>query len=160
MADVITRLKVDSSEYDSKLKRATQGLQHMEEALHRAGKSFIDADKWQVEFVRQLGQMGTVSTTAKGKIGEMSQAFVELSLQYKRMSEQEKSSPIGKALSESLDQLKGRIGEAKQQLSDVNAEMGKTTQEGSDMSGMLGMLAAKFGVSTQVLTAFGAVVGG
>ena len=160
MADVITRLKVDSSEYDSKLKRATQGLQHMEEALHRAGKSFIDADKGQVEFVRQLGQMGTVSTTAKGKIGEMSQAFVELSLQYKRMSEQEKSSPIGKALSESLDQLKGRIGEAKQQLSDVNAEMGKTTQEGSDMSGMLGMLAAKFGVSTQVLTAFGAVVGG
>ena len=28
MADLITRLKVDSTEYDAKIKRAAQGLQH------------------------------------------------------------------------------------------------------------------------------------
>ena len=35
MADSIIRLKVESSEYDSKIKRAAQGLAHMEEACRR-----------------------------------------------------------------------------------------------------------------------------
>ena len=37
MADVITRLKLESGEYDSKIKRAAQGLQRMEEECRKVG---------------------------------------------------------------------------------------------------------------------------
>lgn len=160
MADVITRLKVDSSEYDSKIKRATQGLQSLEDSLHKAGKSFADADAEQVEFARQLGQMETVSRSVRGKINELTQSYTELSVQYKQMSDEEKASPFGKALSASLDQLKGRIGDTKNQLKEVDSELGNTKQSSNELGGVVGMLASKFGVSAEVLTTFGAVVGG
>lgn len=152
MADVITRLKVESSEYDAKIKRAQQGLLNLENSLKKSGRSFADADAEQVKYVRSLGRMETVSKTAKGKINELSQAFTELSMQYKRMSDQEKSSAYGKALSKSLDELKGRIGDAKGQLADVNKELGGVEGTGSQLSGVLDQLGSKFGINTQMLS--------
>ena len=37
MADIISRLKVDSTEYDSKIKRAAQGLTHLAESARNSG---------------------------------------------------------------------------------------------------------------------------
>lgn len=109
MADVVTRLKVESSEYDSKIQRAAKGIQHLEDATRRAGKTMADASKDDITFVKSLGQMETVSTSAKGKVAELSQAFVNLTVQYNNLTKAEKSSQFGKAMSQSLDQLKGRI---------------------------------------------------
>ena len=96
----ILKLKVDSSEYDSKIKRASQGLLHLGDSLKKTGKSFLDADKDQIAFVRELGKMETVSKTAKGSIGEMSKAFTDLRMQYKQMTDAERNSPLGKALNQ------------------------------------------------------------
>lgn len=109
MADVVTRLKVESSEYDSKIQRAAKGIQALEAATRRAGKTMADANKDDIAFVKSLGQMETVSTSAKGKVAELSQAFVNLTVQYNNLTKAEKSSQFGKAMSSSLDQLKGRI---------------------------------------------------
>ena len=158
MADVITRLKVESSEYDAKIKRAAQGIAHLERSLKSSGKSFADASRQETEYVRALGQMETVSSTAKGKINELTQAFTELSMMYKQMSDQEKQSPIGQALSQSLDQLKGRINETKGQLSEVNKELGNTASEGSATGGVLEQLAGKFGMSTKEAGLLGAAL--
>ena len=109
MADVVTRLKVESSEYDSKIQRAAKGIQHLEDATRRAGKTMADASKEDIAFVKSLGKMETVSNSAKGKVSELSQAFVNLTVQYNNLTKAEKSSQFGKAMSQSLDQLKGRI---------------------------------------------------
>ena len=44
MADVITRMIVDSQDYDNKIKRAAQGLQHYADACKKAGGTleFVD----------------------------------------------------------------------------------------------------------------------
>ena len=141
MADNILRLKVDSQEYDNKIKRAAEGIQALGQNLQKVGKTFLDADKDQVSFVKALGQMSTVSQTAKGKVGELSAAFVNLSAQYKHMTDQEKQSPIGQAMAESLEQLKQRTVDAKNELKDFEQELqnigDKAEGFGSKFAGMI-----------------------
>ena len=120
MADVITRLKLDSGEYDSKIKRATQGLLQMEQECRKVGGTLAVLEKDQLDYVRSLGQMETVSRSARGKVSELTAAFTELSVQYKHLTDEEKKGDYGKALSASLNQLKGRINEAKNELADVD----------------------------------------
>ena len=147
----ILKLKVDSSEYDSKIKRASQGLLHLGDSLKKAGKSFLDADKDQIAFVRELGKMETVSKTAKGSIGEMSKAFTDLRLQYKQMTDAEKNSPIGKAMNQSLNELKSRIQDTKRQLADVDKELNVAKVDTTDFSGVIGELGGKLGVSSELM---------
>lgn len=124
MADVIARLKVDSSEYDSKINKARNGLLRLEESLRAAGKDFTQADSAQVKFVQDLGKMETVSRTARGQMNELKTAFTDLSVQYKRMSDLERQSPIGKAMAQSLGQLKGRIATLRTDLAGVEKQLG------------------------------------
>ena len=160
MADVITRLKVESSQFDSKVKRASQELLNLEKTLNGTGKSFATADKSTVQMARDLGKMETVSRTTKGKINELSNAFVELSAQYSRLSDKEKQSPFGKALSKSLDDLKSRVKNAKSELEGFQNELSGTTKQGGNLGGLVDGLAAKFGMSASTFTGVGAAVAG
>ena len=123
MADVITRLKLESGEYESKIKRATQGLLQMEDECRRMGGTLAHLEKEQLEFVKGLGKMQTVSTSVRGKLGELKTSYTELAVQYKRLTEEERKGDFGKALKSSLDQLKVRINDTKQQLRDVEKEL-------------------------------------
>ena len=148
MADAIVRLRVESSEYDQKLSRATQQLQHMEKEVRRTGATFAYADKEELEFIKSLGSMETKADSAKGKIAEMTKSFTELSLQYNRLTKEEKASPFGKALSSSLDQLKTRIKDSKSELSEVEGRMTSFGDVAKQMGNKLGLpmeQIAKFG---------------
>ena len=123
MADSIVRLKVESSEYDQKLKRAAEGLTRYADECRKVGGTLEVVEKETLDYVRALGQMDTVSRTATGKLAEMKKTFTELSVVYKNMTDEEKNSPFGKALATSLDQLKVRIGESKAQLNEVNQSL-------------------------------------
>lgn len=158
MADVITRLKLESSEYDSRIKRATQGLLQMEQECRKVGGTLAVLEKDQLDFVRGLGQMETVSRSARGKVSELTSAFTELSVQYKRLSDEEKKGDYGKALSASLDQLKVRIKDAKTDLIDVEKELkGMGDAEkiaadgGVDFSSVLNQLGGQLGINTNML---------
>ena len=133
----VLKLKVDDKEYNASLKQAQQGMLHLEKALQNAGKSFSQVDKSVVDYVRGIGQMEAQSKTARGRISEMSNAFIELSLQYKNMSDEVKSGDVGKALAESMETLKQRTIGAKQELDKLNQSL-----SGSDSSssggGLLG----------------------
>ena len=159
MADMIARLKVDSSEYDSKVKRAAEGILSLERTIREAGESFLATWKDEQEFAKGLGQMETVSKTARGKISELTSAFTDLSMTYKRMTDEEKASPFGKALQGSLDQLKGRIQEAKKDLADINKELGNTGKEGQNAGSIIDQLSGKLGISTNTLMGWGAAIG-
>ena len=87
MAETIIRLKVESSEYEQKLKRASQSLLQMAENAKRTGAALDLADKEEVEFVRSLGKLQTTATTTRGKVGELSQAFTELSVHYRQLAD-------------------------------------------------------------------------
>lgn len=154
MADSVVKLRVDSQEYDAKIKRAADGLRAFGENCRKAGESVTKADKNTLDYVRSIGQMETVSKTAKGKVNEMTSAFTELSVQYRNLTEQERQSPFGRALASSIDQLKTRINESKAQLSDVNAELGNTGNKSTETGGLLQQLAGKFTMNIDVLKLF------
>jgi hypothetical protein len=155
MAESILRLTVNSSEYDNKLKQATQGLTRYADECRKIGGTLEVVEKETLDYVRALGQMETNSRTATGKLAEMKKAYVELSAQYKQMTDAEKASPFGKALAASLDQLRGRVQESKVQLDDIN----KSINGGGGLTGALDAVAGKFGLSIDQVTKFGGVVG-
>ncbi|MBR6417695.1 MAG: hypothetical protein IKS36_02695 [Bacteroidales bacterium] len=154
MAESILRLTVNSAEYDNKLKQATQGLTRYADECRKVGGTLEVVEKETLDYVRALGQMETTSRTATGKLAEMKKAFVELSAQYKSMTDEEKNSPFGKALASSLDQLKGRITDSKKSLDDIN----QSINGGGGLSGALDNLTSKFGISIQSLAGWGAAL--
>lgn len=154
MAENIVKLRVDSKEYEAKIDRARQGLLHLEQELQKTGKNFGQASKEQVQYVQQLGQMGTVAQTVRGKIGEMTKTFTDLAVQYRNLSKEEKESPFGQALSASLDQLRTRIQDSKSELDEVTRSLSGTKQEGSATSGIMEQLAGKFTISLDAVKLF------
>lgn len=155
MADSILRLKVESQEYDNKLKQATNELTRYVDECRKVGGTLEYVEKETLDYVRAIGQMETSSRTATGKLAEMKKAFVEFSAQYKQMTDAEKQSPFGKALASSLDQLKIRINDSKTQLDDIKNSL----NGGSGLSGALDSIASKFGMNISQLTKFGGVLG-
>lgn len=155
MADSIVRLKVDSQEYDNKLKRAAEQLNRYADGCRKAGGTLEHVDEGVLEFTRSLGKMETTANTARGKLAEMTKAFTDMSVQYKNMTEEEKKGEFGKALNASLKELKGRIQESKVQLDDVS----KSLNSGGGLSGALDAVAGKFGLSIEQVTKFGSVLG-
>lgn len=159
MADIITRLKVESSEYDQKLSRAVSSLNQMSAEAAKAGNSIAAYNDKNVALARSLGNMQTVATSAKGKIGEMTKAFQDASVVYKNLTDAEKKSPFGVELAKSLATLKGRITEAKGKLEETNRELKGTTASSSEAGGGLSDLAGKFGINTKALTTLGVALG-
>ena len=155
MADSILRLKVESQEYDNKLKQATIGLTRYVDECRKVGGTLEVVQKETLDYVRALGQMETTSRTATGKLAEMKKTFTELSAQYKQMTDAEKQSPFGKALAASLDQLKTRIQEGKSQLDDIN----KSINGGGGLTGALDNMLGKVGLNVEGLMKFGGAAG-
>lgn len=158
MADLISRLKLDSGEFDSKIKRAGQELLAYSEHCKKMGLEMGYANKDAKDFAKALGNMNTVSQTARGKLNELTEAFVNLKAMYNNMTDAEKQNTFGKELAASLDKLKNRIDEAKQNLNSVNAELGNTKQaEDGAKSGLEGLTSA-LGINVKSLAGWGAAL--
>ena len=155
MAENILRLKVDSQEYDNKLKRAAEGLQRYTEGCRKMGGTLEFVEKETLEYVRALGQMGTSATTTRGKLAEMTKAFTEFSHEYNQLSAEEKKGEFGKALNASLGELRGRIQDSKKELDDIN----KSINGGGGLTDALDSFADKLGLNITQLTKFGSVAG-
>lgn len=123
MADSILRLRVQSEEYDNKLKRASDGIQRYAQKCREVGGTLEVVEKETLDFVKSLGRMETVSKTAKGSLSEMTKAFTDLKMQYKQLTDAEKQSPFGRELNNSLNQLKSRIIETKNDLKGIEGEL-------------------------------------
>ena len=148
MTDSILRLKVESQEYDAKLKRAAEGLTRYADQCRNAGGSLEYVEKETLDYVRALGEMDTTSRTVNGKMAEMKKTFVELSAQYRQMTDAEKASPFGKAMADSLDTLKGRIQDSKAQLESINREM--SGSKFGQFGGMIDSLGQKMGINANI----------
>lgn len=154
--DAIVRFHAESSELENKLKKAVDQFQRVEKEVRRTGATFAVADEKELDFIRSLGSMQTKATSAKGKVAELTNAFTDLSVMYKRMSDEEKNSMTGQALSQSLDQLKTRIKDASTEIKDVTAELGGD----NGMSGVLDTIAGKIGIPTEMFTKLGVAAAG
>ena len=159
MADNIIRLKVESDEAERKLKNASRELLNMAENARRTGADLKLADQEELAFVESLGGMQTSARTARASVNELSAAYTELSVHYRKLSDSEKNSPYGRALSESLAQLKERITSAKNELSEIDRSV-KTSGGAMDgLSSVVEELSGKLGISVAQFGALGVAVG-
>ena len=159
MAESIVRLRVDSQEFESKLKRASQELLAMADNARRTGATFAIADKEELAFVQSLGQLQTSARSAKGSIAEMTKAFQDLSMHYRSLTAEEKAAPYGQELKKSLEQLQGRIRDSKSALSDINGKIGESKDETNLLSGAVNELTGKLGINIPKLGALSVAVG-
>ena len=158
MAESIVRLKVESSEYDSKLKRASEGLTRYIEGCRKAGGTLEVVEADTLKYVQALGQMETKSTTAKGRLNEMTKAYTDLRVQFNHLTAEEKSSQFGQAMSASLEQLKTRINNAKTELSNIGREIGESSTnfaglkvESASLKDVFASLGSQFGVNSELM---------
>ena len=161
MANIISRLKLESGEFDSKIKRAGQELLEYSEHCRKMGLEMGYANRDAKEFAKQLGSMGTVSQTARGKINELSEAFINAKVMYKNMTDEEKKGEFGRNLAASLDQLKVRLNDAKKDLADVTKELNGS--KFGEFGNVLDTLGSKLGVTgnlTEMLTSKTALLTG
>lgn len=149
MADVITRFKLETSQYDSKLRDATKGLAQLAKDTQKAGGDMNKMSKEQVEAARSLGKLAGGATNAKEKVRELVNAYNKLAKEYNDLSEKNKRSDFAKAMSDSMNELKGRIREAKQELYGLNEETG-------NVGGVMGMLKDKLTFNIDALKLFNA----
>ena len=154
MADSILRLKVESSEYDAKLKKAAEGIRHLADVAHKSGGDLTGLEKAELDYIRALGEMETKSRSAAGKVRELESTFKELKVIYDQLNDVEKADEGGKALAASLEQIKQRAQEARAQLDSASKSLNDNGQQAQQSSSMLDAMASKFTINIDALKLF------
>lgn len=158
MSEVITKLRLESNNYDSRLKNAIAQMGQMEKQVRRTGASFAYADKEELAFIRSLGQMGTQAQNAKGKLREYTDAITSLTATYRQLSAEEKSSDFGKAMAASIDELKAKAAEMQDIMADTSAEIKRLSSDTGtfdQLTGGIGACVAAFQVAQGAMQMFG-----
>ena len=154
MADSVVRLRIDSQEYDAKLKNATSALTRYFDAVRQGGDTLEHLDEGVMDAVKSFGNMETKANSTKSRLNELTQAFTEMSMQYKQLTDEERATPLGAEMSRSLDTLRDRIVSTKSDLDSINQSLSSTTGSGNDAGGMLDALASKFTINIDALKLF------
>ena len=135
MADVITRFKLETTQYDSKLREASKSLAEYTRQATKAGSEFKNFTQKNVEAARALGNITPSANNAKEKVKELVGAFNDAAKAYNALTKEQQQSDFGKALSASLTQLNAKIKEAKQELYGIG-EAAKKVEGGGLFSGL------------------------
>ena len=119
MADSVLRLYVKSDEYDSKLKRAAEGIKRYADECKKVGGTLEILDEGVLDFVQALGKMDTVATNSKQQLREISNALTTLTATYRELSEEDKKTDFGKGIAQGIQQLTERAGLLQDAMTDV-----------------------------------------
>lgn len=157
MGEVITKLRIDTDEYQNRVRRASTSLNDMAHQAEVAGNKVAVFSTKNVQLARSLGSMQTASTTLRGKVSELSEAFVAAGHNYNTLTHAERQSPYGRALAQSMEQLKARIRETKSELAGLEGQLsgGKRGFGAQFMQGLI----PGFGMGTGIMGAMAAVKG-
>lgn len=153
MAESRVKLVIDSQEFDAKLKTASQNLQAYFDKVKEGGGSFEHLDDGVMDCAKALGELATKAKSTKGGISELTASFTEWSMRYKQMTDAEKNTPFGKQIKNSLDQLKTRILDTKNDLASINQEL--SGSKFGQFGGIIDGIGRKMGINanlTELLT--------
>ena len=151
MADVITRFKLETNQFDSALRNAANGLTDITKQLSLAGKDFDKFAQKHVESARSLGQVESGANNLKDKLRDLVSAYNNVAKAYNNLTNEQQQGDFGKAMAASLDQLQSRITQTKNELYSMSDS---TKQAG----GSLGSLNDIFGMSITKLAGWGTAI--
>lgn len=116
MADVITRFKLETTAFDSKLRDSAKSLQSYGKQAELAGKDFTNFSQKAIEAARSLGTIASGANNTKDKLKDLVGAYNDVAKTYNKLTDQQRQTDFGKAMSQSLEQLQVRIKETKDEL--------------------------------------------
>ena len=140
--DVITRFKLETTGFDSKIKQAAKDLSAYSKTATQAKEGFDKFTKANIDAAKALGTMATSTTNVKDRAKELVGAFNDAAKAYNSLTKEQQQSDWAKALAGSLTQLQQRIKETKQEMQGLGDSMkggggGIFSGLGSKMSGAL-----------------------
>ena len=121
MSDSVVKLRIDSKEYDANIKRAGDALTDYFRKVKEGGGTLTYLDEGVMEAVKAMGELGTQAKSTKGGLRELTQATTDMTAAYRALTDEEKASPLGKAMQQSIQQMTERASEMKDAMADVNA---------------------------------------
>ena len=116
MADVITRFKLETTQFDSKLRDTAKALQDIAHTAQFAGKDFNGFSQKSIEAARALGTVASGATNTKDKLKDLVGSYNDAAKAYNMLSEEAKKGEFGKAMAESLQKLQQDIKQTKDEL--------------------------------------------
>ena len=116
MADVITRFKLETTQFDSKLRDTAKALQNIANTAQFAGKDFNGFSQKSIEAARALGTVASGATNTKDKLKDLVGSYNDAAKAYNMLSEEAKKGEFGKAMAESLQKLQQDIKQTKDEL--------------------------------------------
>ena len=155
MADVITRFKLETTQFDSKLRDTAKALQGIAHQAELGGKDFNNFNQKAIESARALGTVQSGATNTKDKLRDLVGSYNDAAKAYNSLTETAKKGEFGQAMSQSLTQLQQRIKETKEELYSMGG-----SGVMNNLKGVLNGVAGKFGMSASMFTGVGAAVAG
>ena len=158
MGDVITRFRLETNQWDSALRDASQGLANLTKQLTLAGNDFNKFAQKDVEVARALGQVESGATNLKDKLRDLVSAYNNVAKAYNNLTKEQQQSDFGKAMASSLEQLQQRITATKNELYSITDSTKQTGDGLGDLNNIFGISITKLaGWGTAIATAKGAL---
>lgn len=127
-ADVITRFKLETTQFDSKLRDEAKRLTDLTRQLSMAGKDFERFAKDHVEAAKSFGNVASGATNLKDKLKDLVSAYNQVAKSYNTLSKEQQQGDYGKGLAESLQTLQQRIKDTKSELNSAPSFVDKLTE--------------------------------
>lgn len=121
--DIITRFKLETTGFDSKIKEAARNLSAYSKTATQAKEGFNQFTKANVEAAKALGTMATSTTNVKDRTKELVSAFNDAAKAYNSLTKEQQQSDWAQALAGSLTQLQQRIKETKAEMQGIGDGM-------------------------------------
>ena len=90
MGDVITRFKLETTQYDSKLRDSAAKLGKLTQQLSMAGDQFDNFAKKSVEQARALGKIVSGATNVKDRLKDLVGAYNNVAKAYNDLTDDQK----------------------------------------------------------------------
>ena len=166
MAKSVLELAVNTGKWDAGIKKAQTSLNNFIDANGGLQKTLQKDSSSVQQFVTMMGKIDSTAKTGKGQINDYRAAFEQLSRVYGQLTEQEKQSPLGQSMAQSLDQIKQKAAAARQELEEINNSFnGIKAPDGGGAGGGFGDLTTALfgadlaaGLAKDALSAVGEVI--
>ena len=129
MSENVVKLRIDSREYESKIKNVSSGLSDFFRKVREGSRTFANLDAESIKTIRSMGDLATSASSTRGGLRELTQAIVDMTADYRSLTDEEKKSPVGQAMAESIQKMTVRAGQMKDAMEDVS---GAIQHEASD----------------------------
>lgn len=139
--DHIARIIADTRQFDAKITASMRVLQSLNGYIREVGESNAQLNSTERDVVQSMGMLETSARTTKGTVKQLEEMLLELTNTYSKLSAKTRQEDWAKDMANSIDQLKGRLASAKEDLASMG-NVGGGSMVGSVMKGMSGAMIA------------------